>query len=130
MYLIINGPGGHDTALQLREGRFYGDNMHIEPSDVEEAFNPDGSLKEGKIPSIAEFILYGVTQRMKASVFGATADQNIIPQLIQMLVHNGEKTSRGGKSRPWLTRKSLWYDKENGGIWANSESVPRRKESV
>ena len=126
LYLIINGPSGNDTALQLREGRFYGDNRSIQPSDVEEAFDEDGTIKKGKTPSVAEFILRAITGTIDSKVFGETASDKIVQQLLQILVHNGRDTLYNGKQRqPWLSRKQLYYDSETGylyiGIPANDD---------
>lgn len=133
IYIIVKGPSRSEVAVQLYEGRFYGNNKNIEPSDIEEAFDLNGKLIEGKTPSIAEFILRGLTQSINAEVFGNNVDRSIITDLIKIIIHADEKTrvsNRVARSKQWLGRKQLWYDADKKVLYiampSKNSSTPLR----
>jgi len=108
LYVILKGPSGKDTAVQLRERHFDGGNKNIQPDDITEAFDQDGRLKAGATPSIAEFILRALVGNIHADVFGQFAGQSILQELVSLLIHAGEDTAVSRKTstrKPWLGRK-------------------------
>jgi len=94
----------------LAERKFKDGPEQVQPEDIEETFNTDGTVKEGMTPSMAEFILYLITNRISDSVFSGI-DAKYISALKEALIGNEETHGQGiivnqGK-RTWVP-----YDEE------------------
>ena len=108
IYFIAETVNGNDRAIQLTERKFKDTPEDVDASSVEFTFNTDGTLKENTVPSLAEFILYLITDRIDDSVF-AGISVKYISALKEALIGNEENEGNGlivnhGKST-WVTRK-------------------------
>jgi hypothetical protein len=115
LYLIAKGPSGRNTAVQLHEQPFWEDNKNVQPEDIDEAFDEQGNLIDGKIPSIAEVAFRAVTRTINASAFDSYVSSNIVEELARLLVHASHKTKvskHDASKMQYLARKQFWYDEE------------------
>ncbi len=108
IYFIAETVSKKDRAIMLSERKFRDGAEFVDPNSIELAFNPDGSLKEGMTPSIAEFILYLITDRVNNNVFTGISPRNIAA-LKDALIGDEESDGFGiivnhGK-RTWVQHK-------------------------
>lgn len=108
IYFIAETVNGNDRAIQLAERKFKDTREDVNPASIEFSFNTDGTLKENATPSIAEFILYLISDRIDNSVFDGISIK-YISALKEALIGNEENEGNGlivnhGKST-WVTRK-------------------------
>ena len=94
IYFIAETVSGKDRGIMLAERKFKDGPKQVSPEDIEEAFNTDGTLKDGAIPSMAEFILYLITNRISDSVFSGIDVKNI-NALKDALIGNEENGGQG-----------------------------------
>ena len=94
IYFIAETVSGKDRGIMLAERKFKDGPEQVSPEDIEEAFNTDGTLKDGAIPSMAEFILYLITNRISDSVFSGIDVKNI-NALKDALIGNEENGGQG-----------------------------------
>ena len=100
LYFIAKTVSGKDRGIILAEKKFRPSADKIQPEDIEESFDNTGKLIDGRVPSIAEFILRLVTDTIDDSVFegiSATRIQSLKNSLINILVNADPST--------WVTRK-------------------------
>lgn len=110
IYFIAETVTGKNRGIMLAERKFKDGQEQVQPEDIEETFNIDGTVKEGMTPSMAEFILYLITDRISDSVFSGI-DAKYISALKEALIGNEETHGQGiivnqGK-RTWVP-----YDEE------------------
>ena len=94
IYFIAETVSGKNRGIMLAERKFKDGPEQVSPEDVEEAFNTDGTIKEGMIPSMAEFILYLITDRISNDVFSGI-DTKYISALKEALIGNEETGGQG-----------------------------------
>lgn len=108
IYFIAETVSGKDRGIMLAERKFKEGSDDVNPATIELAFNTDGTLKENAIPSIAEFILYMIADRIDNSVFAGISPK-YISALKEALIGNEETDGQGiivnhGK-HTWVVRK-------------------------
>lgn len=108
IYFIAETVNGNDRAIQLAERKFRSSKEEVNPNDIELAFNPDGTIKENMVPSIAEFILYLITDRINNNVFSGIRARDVA-QFKDFLIGDEENDGAGiivnhGK-RTWVQHK-------------------------
>jgi len=69
IYFIAKTVNGNDKAISLSEKKFRPSVDKLTVDDIDEAFTVNGKLKEGKTPTIAEFILRLITDRISDDTF-------------------------------------------------------------
>lgn len=94
IYFIAETVSGKNRGIMLAERKFKDGPENVQPEDIEEAFNTDGTIKEGMTPSIAEFILYLITDRISNDVFSGIDLRNIAA-LKEGLIGNEETGGQG-----------------------------------
>ena len=94
IYFIAETVNGKNRGIMLAERKFKDDPEQVLPENIEEAFNTDGTIKEGMIPSMAEFILYLITDRISNDVF-SDIDIRQIAALKEALIGNEENGGQG-----------------------------------
>lgn len=116
LYYIAKTLSGRDRAVEISEKKFRDSYELVKPEDVEEAFDDSGKIIEGKIPTIAEFILRLVTDNIDDSVFDGISPQFISAfkeDLINILVNAGHRTwVKGRDEKKWqhFAQKQFFYD--------------------
>lgn len=94
IYFIAKTVNGKNRGIMLAERKFKDGPEQVSPEDIEEAFNTDGTIKEGMTPSMAEFILYLITDRISNDVF-SDIDTKYISALKEALIGNEETGGQG-----------------------------------
>lgn len=100
IYFIATTVSGKDRGIILAEKKFRPSADQIQAEDIEEAFDNQGKLKNGLVPSISEFILRLMTNDIDDSVFSGISATNIPSlkaALLNILVNADPST--------WVTNK-------------------------
>lgn len=122
IYYIATTVNGDRRAIQLFEKKFRDDLEEIDPVDVEEVFTEDGKIKEGEVPTIAEFILRLVTNRISDDVFSGIPSR-FIPQFKQHLINlivNADKSTwvktKNELKQQHFAQKQFFFDEETNNL--------------
>lgn len=108
IYFIAETVSGKDRGIMLAERKFKNGSEDVDPNSIQLAFNPNGTLKENAVPSIAEFILYLISDRIDNSVFAGISPR-YISALKEALIGDEQNEGNGlivnhGK-RTWVEYK-------------------------
>lgn len=122
IYYIATTVNGDRRAIQLFEKKFRDDLEEVDPIDIEEVFTENGKLKDGDVPSIAEFILRLVTNRIHDDVFSGIPSR-FIPQFKQHLINilvNADKStwvkSENELKQQHFAQKQFFFDEETNDL--------------
>lgn len=122
IYYIAKTVSGRDKAITLAEKKFRPSAGTLEVDDVDISFNPDGTIKTGETPSIAEFILRLITDRISDKVFSGMSARNISmlkEDLLSMIVNCDKSTwvhKRDELKWQHFAAKQFFYDQEKNTL--------------
>lgn len=122
IYYIATTVHGEQRAIMLTEKKFRPSAELISPEEIVEHFTAAGDIRTGETPSIAEFILYLVTDKISDKVFTGIPAK-YIPRLKQALldiiVHADKRTWIPKKDElkyQYLSSKQFFYDEKTDSL--------------
>lgn len=122
IYFIAKTVNGNDKAISLSEKKFRPSIDKLTVDDIDEAFTVNGKLKEGKTPTIAEFILRLITDRISDDTFQGIPAKYIPAfkeDLLRTIVNCDKSTWVNRKDElKWqhFATKQFFYNEENNSL--------------
>lgn len=122
IYFIATTAVGDQRAVQLFEKKFKDDIDDVTPEDIDETFNDFGEIEDGEVPTISEFILHLVTNRISNKVFEGIPVKYIRgfkEALLDIIVHAHPRTwvpTKQERKFKYYAKKQFFFDEESGNL--------------